>query len=139
MRGRSGLVRSRIHFLLSPRNTGSHRFHTRYKALPFYPPGPGRECDPPFCKKKTEASDWLLPQLIPFPASLRWHYPSQVIGRRYYLPLSLSYKLPSVLFSRLSYTVLVKNARGFGEEVENQNYWMGLSEAKRMKKWSIII
>ena len=38
-----GFVRSRIHFLLSPRNTGSLRKNTRYKALPFYPPETTRD------------------------------------------------------------------------------------------------
>ena len=33
-----------------------------------------------------------------YQASLRWHYPNQVSGRRSHLPLSLYYKLPRPLF-----------------------------------------
>ncbi len=46
-------------------------------------------------------------------ASLRWHYPNQVIGRRSHLPLSLLYKLPSVdIFNLLTfYTSIISSAQ----------------------------
>ena len=33
-----------------------------------------------------------------YQASLRWHYPNQVLGRRSHLPLSMYYKLPFIKF-----------------------------------------
>ena len=47
---------------------------------------------------------FVIPKLC-VQASLRWHYPNQVLGRRSYLPLSLYYKLPFVLNLAVFYHV----------------------------------
>ena len=78
---------------------------------------PGFLSSHPFLKFKQKKK---LPDLVTsihkytfiFQASLRWHYPNQVIGRRSYLPLSLSYKLPSVQFFFIIHNYL-KNCKLF--------------------------
>jgi len=49
-------------------------------------------------------------------ASLRWHYPNQVLGRRSHLPLSLYYKLPFRILFLTVYHVFFDIAR------ENENF-----------------
>ncbi len=60
-----------------------------------------------FAIKKGNLSFGSFPTLSRlFQASLRWHYPNQVMGRRLFLPLSLQDKLPFVFTCKFNYIPL---------------------------------
>ena len=60
-----------------------------------------------FAIKKGNLSFGSFPTLSRlFQASLRWHYPNQVMGRRLFLPLSLQDKLPFVFTCKFYYIPL---------------------------------
>ena len=95
-------------------------FTTRHEALPSCPPklNWGMPFSLPFQQRSGQKNRsrliWpLLSKCVLSQASLRWHYPNQVIGRRSHLPLSLYYKLPSVQLSYVLYLDLPRFARLF--------------------------
>ena len=67
-----------------------------------------------FAIKKGNLSFGSFPTLSRlFQASLRWHYPNQVMGRRLFLPLSLQDKLPFVFTCKFNYIPLFQKWQGF--------------------------
>ena len=79
-------ARSRIHFLLSPRNTGSHRKLQDTRRSPSIRPKPlGIGLSTSFLLNrfitKRKLPDWVTSVKM-LQASLRWHYPHQVYGSK---------------------------------------------------------